>query len=166
MLIQDQPLRIHTVSLILTLYPRPFASTSRMLMKMCAGEGPAGGGWWRGDSRAVLLAWPAAPVPPHQHQLQGRHTNIHDVCRIMTFVALWSLSPYEVCRLCCLSPYDLCRLVTFSVMTFVALWRFFAYHVCCIMTLVAYRVCRSTGVYRTVIDLFTYLPVPYVSNTF
>ena len=73
----------------------------------------------------------------------------------MTFVALWRLSHYDVCRLwrlshydvccsCCLSRYDVCRIMTFvalwclSFMTFVALWCLSP-----IMTSVAYRVCRS-----------------------
>ena len=65
----------------------------------------------------------------------------YDVCRIMTFFALWRLSHYDVCRLWRLShmmfvAYDVCRLMTFvalwrlSFMAFVVLWCLLHYDVC------------------------------------
>ena len=73
----------------------------------------------------------------------------------MTFVALWRLSHYDVCRLWRLSHYDVCRLLGLSpydvcrIMTFVALWCFFALWRLSFMTFVAlwclmhYDVCRQ-----------------------
>ena len=63
------------------------------------------------------------------------HLLHYDVCRIMTFVALWRLSHYCMMfvGLLRLSHYDICRL-----------WRLSNYDVCCIMTFVAllYDVCK------------------------
>ena len=53
----------------------------------------------------------------------------------MTFVALWRLSHYDVCRIMTFVVYDVCR-----SMMFVALWCLSP-----IMTFVAYMVCRSIG---------------------
>ena len=78
------------------------------------------------------------------------------VCHIMTFVALWCLSHYDVCRLWRMSPYDVCRLITFvalwrlSLIVFVALLHLSHYYsmfvtllcLTSIMTFVAYCVCR------------------------
>ena len=61
----------------------------------------------------------------------------------MTFVALWRLSPYDVCRLMrfvalwCFSQYDVCH-----IMVFVALWRLLHYDVCRLWPLLPYDVCR------------------------
>ena len=55
----------------------------------------------------------------------------YDVCRIMTFFALWHLSFMMFVTLCWL-----------LLMTFVALWRLSHYDVCRIMTFVVYDVCR------------------------
>ena len=79
-------------------------------------------------------------MPPLSRHCDKRHT----------FVAIWRLSYYEVCRLWRLSHYDVCRIKTFvalwslSFMTFVALWCLSHYDVCRqLWRFVAYRVCRS-----------------------
>ena len=65
-------------------------------------------------------------MPPLSRHCDKRHT----------FVAIWRLSYYEVCRLWRLSHYDVCRIKTFvalwslSFMTFVALWCLSHYDVC------------------------------------
>ena len=57
----------------------------------------------------------------------------YDVCHNMTFVALWCLLHYDVCRLCRLSPCDVCWLVTF-----VALWCLSHYDLCRLLYLSHY----------------------------
>ena len=76
------------------------------------------------------------------------HLSHYDVCRIMTFVALWRLSLMMFVALWCLSHYDLFRIMTFvvhDVCHIMILWCLLHYEVCHQLwrLYVAYRVCRS-----------------------
>ena len=79
----------------------------------------------------------------------------YDVCRIMTFVALWRLLQFDVCcimtfvTLWRLSHYDVCRIMTFVALlrllliVFVALLLLSHYYVCGIWGLAHYHICRQ-----------------------
>ena len=66
----------------------------------------------------------------------------------MTFVVLWCLSHYDVCRIMTFVVYDVCRIMMFvaywvcRLMTFVALWRLSPYDVCSLWGLMACRLWR------------------------